>query len=136
MRIQSDARRGRSLLRRLVGRASNALSRWSEINRLSAGEVDEISRDLRLATPEFIWLARKAPNSTVLLDRRLAQSGLSAKSLTAGRADALRDLQRVCGLCTVKRRCAVDRDAQEPAAYCPNAMTLRELKSVSGSPAA
>jgi hypothetical protein len=50
-------------LRRLVGRASNALSRWSEINRLSAGEVDEISRDLRLATPEFIWLARKAPNS-------------------------------------------------------------------------
>jgi hypothetical protein len=126
MHTQPDGKGSGSLLWRFADRASKALARWNEINRLSASEIEEISRDLHLATPEFVSLACRVPSSTALLDRRLAQSGLSAPSL-AGRGDVMRDLQRLCGLCTAKSRCAADPGARKRAAYCPNAPTLRAL---------
>ncbi|HVX76910.1 MAG TPA: hypothetical protein VHB49_12330 [Bradyrhizobium sp.] len=126
MYVEPDKIGNGSFFRDIVSRARRAMSRWNEISRLSSDEIEEISRDLHIAVPEFLLLAQEPPSSAILLNRRLAQFGLSENSL-AGRGDVLRDLQRVCGLCAQKVRCAADLDAGRQAAYCPNSSTLNSL---------
>jgi hypothetical protein len=107
------------------------MSRWDEMGALSSHEIEEIARDLHVSTSDLLSLSRQSPGSVVLLDRRLVQSGLSRDDLTARRGDALRDLERVCGLCRAKDRCAKDLEAasevEQAPQYCPNELTLRAL---------
>jgi hypothetical protein len=119
----------------LLDRARKAISRWNEMSSLSSQEIEGIARDLHVSTPDLLSLAQQPPGSAVLLDRRLTQSGLSKDALAVRHGDVLRDLERVCGLCGAKDRCAADLDSsgdveQQPE-YCPNELTLEALASES-----
>jgi uncharacterized protein DUF6455 len=134
MSIQSDRSHRSSFLGRLLDRARKAISRWDEIRSLGSQEIEGIegiARDLHISTPDFLSLAQQSPGSAVLLDRRLAQSGLNKDILAVKRGDVLRDLERVCGLCGAKERCAADLDSadnvEEQPEYCPNELTLQAL---------
>ena len=128
---RSDKTNSVSFFGGLLDSARKAISRWNETSSLSSQEIEGIARDLHVSTPDLRSLARQSPGSAVLLDRRLAQSGLSKDALAARYGDVLRDLQRVCGLCGAKHRCATDLDAagevEQPPEYCPNGLTLWAL---------
>jgi Family of unknown function (DUF6455) len=131
MSTQLDRGETGSFLRYLLDRARKAMSRWGEMSALSSQEIEGIARDMHVSTSDLLSLTGQSPGSAVLLDRRLVQSGLSKDDLTARRGDVLRDLERVCGLCGAKDRCAADLEAagevEQPPEYCPNELTLRAL---------
>ncbi len=116
-------------LRNLLSRLRASLSRTSELAYLSPQDVDAIARELNLSTPAFRALAQ-SPGSPELLSKRLALAGFSEGALAACHGDVLRDLQRVCGLCQGKARCAADLQTgkyRNPLKDCPNEHTLRAL---------
>jgi len=127
----SDSSQRSSFLGRLLDRARKAIFRWDEIRSLGSQEIEGIARDLHVSTPDFLSLAQQSPGSAVLLDRRLAQSGLNNDVLAVKRGDVLRDLEWLCGLCGAKERCAADLDGadnvEEQPEYCPNELTLQAL---------
>lgn len=131
MLARSDENSSTSFFGRLLDSVRQAISRWDEMSFLSPQEVDGIARDLHVSTPDLLSLAQEPPGRPVLLDRRLALSGLSKDVLTAQYGDVVRDLERVCGLCGAKERCVADLDAgapaEQPPQYCPNELTLRAL---------
>jgi hypothetical protein len=95
-------------------------------------EFEQIARDLNLSVSELHALSRKDDSSTDLLNQRLAECGLSADGLRDRYPEVLRDLQRVCGNCTLTRRCANEfkQGASQASRddYCPNTHTLQALK--------
>jgi hypothetical protein len=131
MFAQSDKTNSASFFASLVDSARKTFSRWDEVSALSSQEIDGIARDLHVSTSDLLSLTGQSPGSAVLLDRRLVQSGLSKDDLAARWGDVLRDLERVCGGCGTKDRCAADLDAarqvEDPPEYCPNELTLRAL---------
>lgn len=136
---RSDNTNGGSSFGSILARARKAVTRWNEMNRLSPQDVDGIARDLHVSTPDLLSLARTSPGSAALLDRRLAQSGLSRAVVAARYGDVLHDMERVCGLCIAKNRCAADLDSSDRVEhqpeYCPNDLTLEALAGKSASPA-
>lgn len=113
----------------LVARLRAFLARRHEFDLMTTREVDEIAHELNLSTSDLRALARgrAAPE---LLSKRLKHVGLSEEALATSHSDVLRDLQRVCGLCHEKRRCATDLAREmraSPARYCPNELTLTAL---------
>ena len=116
--------------RRFVTRARTAISRWNEMRRLDASEVEAIARDLNLSSSELNALAQLVPTSLAPLKLRLSYAGTSERELAASDCAMLRDLQRVCSQCAAKMRCAADLERGRratPAKYCPNERTLRAL---------
>ncbi|MFB9262361.1 hypothetical protein ACFFWD_04120 [Bradyrhizobium erythrophlei] len=113
----------------LTGRLRAFLVRCNELASLGRNEIDDIARELNLSTSDFHALARE-PGFPELLRRRLVHAGLAEDALAVSHGDVLRDLQRVCGLCQVKARCAADLKREKrasPMKYCPNEQTLRAL---------
>jgi len=77
------------------------------------------------------------PDERELLAERMAALHLEPISLAQSEPATFRDLQRVCALCGVRDRCAVDLEEQgrDPAwqewrDYCPNATTLSALATL------
>ncbi|MCC8978970.1 hypothetical protein [Bradyrhizobium acaciae] len=102
---------------------------------LSAQDIDAIARELNLSTSDFRKMAQN-PGFPELLSKRLARAGFSENALSARYGDVLRDLQRVCGLCQTKIRCAADLERHKPLnplKGCPNEHTLRALVPDIGS---
>ncbi|WP_137483182.1 hypothetical protein [Bradyrhizobium elkanii] len=96
---------------------------------MSPQDIDAIARELNLSTSAFRTLAQ-SPGSPELLSKRLALAGFFEHALAARHGDVLRDLQRVCGLCQVKARCAANLETKKfrnPLEDCPNEQTLRAL---------
>ncbi|WMT73396.1 hypothetical protein [Bradyrhizobium sp. Ash2021] len=118
----------------LIGRLKAAVSRFAYANELrgiNRAEFEEIARDLNLSPPELYLLSSRGYLSGELLEKRLKEFGLSPELVKRQHPEVLRDLQRVCGLCSETKRCA--REFEHPAAhsdrldYCPNAQTLKAL---------
>jgi hypothetical protein len=128
---ESEGRGGGSRLGNLFGRFKGAISRWNEVHRLDALEMEAIARELNLSTAEFGAL-RFAPSGRLeSLSRRLSHAGLSEAALAASHGDVLRDLRRVCTQCPAESRCARDLARERratPSKYCPNEQTLRALE--------
>ncbi|MBR0934223.1 hypothetical protein [Bradyrhizobium jicamae] len=102
---------------------------------MTAQEVDEIARELSLSAADLRSLASE-PGFPELLQKRLEHAGLSEEALAVSHPDVLRDLQRVCGLCRDKPRCAADLARERrasPARYCPNEFTLTALGREAGA---
>jgi len=119
----------------LIARLRRFLARRHEFDLMTAREVDEIAHELNLPTSDLRALARER-GSPELLHKRLEHAGLSEEVLAASHSDVLRDLQRVCGLCREKPRCAADLARERrasPARYCPNEMTLTALSRGAGA---
>jgi len=106
-----------------------ALRNAVELDRIDPHELDRLAADAGVSTAELRSLSAAWPNSAALLDRRLAQLGLT-EAAHADRA-VYRDMQRVCSRCRAKGRCEYDIDTDPGNAiwehYCPNVGTLRGL---------
>jgi hypothetical protein len=122
-------------VKNLLTRLRANLSRTAELAYLGAHDIDAIARELNLSTSDFRKMAQ-SPGSPELLNKRLALAGFSESALAACHGDVLRDLQRVCGLCQTKIRCAADLERHKsvnPLKGCPNEHTLRALAREIGS---
>jgi hypothetical protein len=95
-------------------------------------ESARIAHDVGVSgAAELRVLAGKWPNSADLLARRMRQIKLDAAEIAQVEPQVVRDLERVCTLCTSRRRCgrdfAKERSPSSWQAYCPNTMTLKAL---------
>jgi len=125
----------------------STLSRWYrnwntarkggfELQCAGAAEVERIAQELGLSSFELQNLVSH-PDERELLAERMAALHLEPVSLAQSEPATFRDLQRVCALCGVRDRCAVDLEEQgrDPAwqewrDYCPNATTLSALATL------
>lgn len=120
----------RSVLGNFFNRAKSAFSIWREIRQFDSEEIEAVARDLNISPTDLVSLMFTSSGSLESLNKRLAQEGLSQEALAASHPDELRDLRRICSLCTEKARCARDircKRMATPAKYCPNELTLRFL---------
>lgn len=121
---------GRSLFHSLIRRAKSAISRRRELSGLDAREVEAVARDLNIPPADLVALMSASSEPLDSLAKRLAYEGFSEEALAASHPAELRDLRRVCSLCSSKARCARDlrhKRMATPAKYCPNEPTLRLL---------
>lgn len=102
-----------------------------ELARCDAGEIANMARDLGFTPDELKLLAGRGPGAADLLYRRLKVLGMDAETLNTKMPEVMRDMQRCCSECNVKRRCTGDLDASDDSRwrdYCPNAETVALLK--------
>lgn len=108
------------------------LQRWRERRELAAlspHERDRILMDAGLQAAELASVLRSRGDAGEL-PAMLNRFGLDPQRIDPG---VLRDMQRVCAVCTAKRECrrAVANGADTDACrrFCPNGDTLRALAS-------
>src|SRR5690242_16074121 len=94
-------------------------------------EAARIARDLRLQPKELAMIAKKGPRAADLVRKMLAALGIDAGQLESDDPATMRDLQRLCAMCTEKGQCQYDLangiTAPNFRDYCPNAYTLDAL---------
>jgi len=97
-------------------------------------EVEQIARDIGLSSVELYSLARSDAEGADLLKSRMMALDLDCQEVARLVPEALHDLQRVCTLCSRRRRCARDlaRTPLDPhwKDYCPNVATLLALDAM------
>ena len=107
------------------------LARRDELNNCGR-EAENIARDVGLSTAELYTIAAKRPDAADQLKSRLAALHLDRAAVLDTDPLIMRDLERVCTLCGIKRRCERDvaRHPEDPAwrTFCPNAQTLEALQ--------
>jgi hypothetical protein len=115
-------------MRAVAARFRNA----DELRGLDRAEFEQIARDLNLSPSELRVLSIGSGLSGDLLEKRLREFELSPELVKKQHAEVLRDLQRVCGICLAKARCARDFEQGGPdsnrSGYCPNTHTLEALE--------
>jgi len=108
----------------------------SELDCCGGEEAKHIARDIGVSAPELRALAGKWPSSTNLLSRRLAALELDENAIERKEPAVLRDLKRLCALCSSTDDCKHDlaRNPSDPVwhVYCPNVMTLEALAAERG----
>jgi hypothetical protein len=103
----------------------------SEIRQMDTVEFDRIASDLRVSPGELDTLVRRGPHAADELPQLLKALGIDAAALARTEPLVLRDMERVCALCSHKREC--DRDlaagssAEHYEGYCLNASTIDSL---------
>jgi len=101
---------------------------------LSDSEVKHIADDLSVSLAELYKLARSDRRSADLLKQRMAALDLDCEEVARLMPTAMRDLQRLCSLCSRRRRCAQDlaRTPLDPRwkQYCPNVATLSAVDAM------
>ena len=94
-------------------------------------EAARIARDLKLQPKELAMLSKKGPRAADLMLKMLASLEIDAGELEHDDPATMRDLQRLCAMCTDKRQCQYDLTNGITATnfrdYCPNAYTLDAL---------
>lgn len=103
----------------------------NEIRQLDRADFDRIAQDLRIAPDDLEELVRHGKHSADELPKMLEQLGISAEGLGRAHPLLLRDMERVCALCSHKGQC--DRELADGTAvenyqgFCANASTLESL---------
>jgi hypothetical protein len=119
----------------LIDRFSAWLKRRRELNEmreLDRGDFDRIAADLELSPSELDALVRRGPDAGKELPALLRALGIGEARLERTQPVLLRDMERVCAMCSHKRQC--DRDLIDGTAadhyegYCPNAPAIDELE--------
>jgi hypothetical protein len=119
------------LLRRagLTGWIKAMASRFvsdGELQGLDRTEFGQIARDLNLSPAELYAISVGSNQTAGLLNKRMAEFGLSPEVVKQQHPEVSRDLERVCGMCSSKRRCACERGPDLARSdYCPNTQTLQ-----------
>jgi hypothetical protein len=105
----------------------------AELDRCGSDEAEHIAHDVCVSASELRALAGRWPDTTNLLSRRLSALGIDETAVARREPGVLRDLKRVCSLCSETSYCKHDlsRNPSDPVwqAYCPNVMTLQALKA-------
>ena len=100
-------------------------------DQLSDFEVARMARDAGLSSQELRCIAQLSPDAAQLLSRRMGVLNLDVDHETD--MNLMRDMQRLCSTCGVKRQCERDLivrpDSPVWRQYCPNECTLMELQS-------
>jgi hypothetical protein len=108
----------------------------AELEHCGSTERRRIASDIGMNEGELCVLAGRWPDTLDLLRHRMDQLKLNPADGVQIEPEVMRDLQRTCGLCMSKRRCAHDfaKHAADPVwqEYCPNAMTLSALLAEAG----
>jgi hypothetical protein len=103
----------------------------NEIRQLDRADFDRIAQDLRIAPDDLEDLVRHGKHAADELPKMLEQLGISAEGLGRAHPLLLRDMERVCALCSHKGQC--DRELADGTAaenyhgYCANASTLESF---------
>ena len=103
----------------------------SEIRQLDRSEFNRIAEDLRVAPDDLEELVRHGRHAADELPQLMEQLGIDAERLSKTQPLLLRDMERVCSLCSHKAQC--DRElaggtaAENYQGYCGNASTLETL---------
>jgi hypothetical protein len=111
----------------------HSLAAVREIDRLDGPELSRVAQDVGLNAPQLRTMAGKWPDAADLLSQRLAALQIDESSVVRTEPGVLRDMQRVCAMCTEKPHCGhdIDRDPSNPEwrDYCPNVETLDALEA-------
>jgi hypothetical protein len=104
-----------------------------ELATCSVAEISAIARDLRLQPNELMSLVNEETKATGALHELLGVLGIDAKSLRLNDPNVMRELQRRCGACSHRPRCAYHIDhgtsLEFYREYCPNTEILDDLTS-------
>jgi hypothetical protein len=110
----------------------------NEMRQLDRSDFNRIASDLRVSPDDLEELVRHGRHAGDELPKMLEQLGIDAERLGRAQPLLLRDMERVCALCSQKSQC--DRDLASGAAaenyqgYCPNASTLETLDRTAPAP--
>ena len=103
----------------------------NEFGHCRADDVMQIAKDLGVPASELRALAAKGPGAADLLEKMLVALGVDPQSLAKTNPAVMRDLQRLCIVCSQKGRCehqlADGTAAEHFHEFCPNAFTLDAL---------
>ena len=102
-----------------------------ELREVDAAYLGQIASDLRMSSADLEALVRQGPHSADELPKMLTALGIDQNDLARTEPLVLRDMERVCALCSHKRQCDRDLAASTAAAhyeeYCANAPTIDGL---------
>jgi hypothetical protein len=107
----------------------------NEMRLMDRGDFDRIAADLQISPGDLDELVRRGPHAADELPQLLKALQIDEASLERTHPLVLRDMERVCALCSHKARC--DRDlaagssAEYFSSYCANEATIRELEKTS-----
>ncbi|MFL6837765.1 MAG: DUF6455 family protein [Bradyrhizobium sp.] len=102
----------------------------NEMRQLDRSDFDRIANDLRVSPDDLEELVRHGRHADEL-PKMLDQLGIDEQRLERAQPLLLRDMERVCAVCSHKAQC--DRDlltgtaAENYRGYCGNASTLESL---------
>jgi uncharacterized protein YjiS (DUF1127 family) len=103
----------------------------NEIRQLDRTEFDRIAADLDISSGDLDELVRRGLHAADELPLLLKALGIDEAKLENAHPLVLRDMERVCALCTHKVECDADLVSGGAAthyrSYCPNAPTIEEL---------
>jgi len=108
----------------------------NEIRQLDRGEFDRIAADLEISSFDLDELVRHGAHGADELPLLLNALGIDEATIERTHPLVLRDMERVCTLCSHKARC--DRDlaagasAEHFSSYCPNESTIKQLETTTG----
>jgi hypothetical protein len=113
----------------------NGFATKSHPSRQERRGADEAACDSGLSASDLRALASHRREGDSLLRRRMESLHLDANELTWSDPFLLDDLQRLCAMCTSRGACALELEHVSADVawgkwreYCPNAVTLNELR--------
>lgn len=122
----------RAMLRRLARWLHHARERYRltrDLQNLSEEDRQRVLGEVGLAREDLDHLHTDAPET--LLPRMMTRFGLDPAAVGSNDRAVLRDMQRVCGACTSRRRCrralAAGATLEEFRVMCPNAGTFDDM---------
>src|SRR5215216_3139135 len=77
----------------------------AEIRQMDRTDFDRIASDLRVSPGDLDILVRQGPHAADELPKLLKTLGIDEESLARTQPLVLRDMERVCALCSHKRQC-------------------------------
>ena len=103
----------------------------NEMHDMDAANFGRIAGELRMSSADLAALVRQGPHAADELPKMLAALGINEQDLARSEPLVLRDMERVCALCSHKRQCDHDLAAGTSATnykgYCLNAATIESL---------
>jgi len=102
-----------------------------EMREMDAANFGRIASELRMSSADLEALVRRGPHAADELPKMLKALGIDQEALMRTEPLVLRDMERVCALCSQKHRCDRDLAAGTAAShydeYCANAPTIDGL---------
>jgi hypothetical protein len=102
-----------------------------ELGQCTQNDVNRIAKDLGMSVNDLRGLAAKGPGAADVLQKMLLALSVDPKALAETDPAVLRDLQRICIVCSQKGRCqhelAEGTATEHFREFCPNAYTLDAL---------
>jgi hypothetical protein len=114
-----------------INKYRQASSLHDELGHCSPEDVMEIAKDLGVPVSELRKLATKGPGAADLMEKMLIALRVDPHVLINNNPAVMRDLQRLCVVCSQKGRCehelAKGTASEHFRELCPNPFTLDAL---------